>query len=334
MSTIKCGIIGIGWMGLNHLINLQNNKFAEVVAICRRNKDELNKIAIKYNVKKTYSNYEELIADKEIDMVIISTPVKQHREQTIKALNSGKHVFLETPMASSVRECDEMIEVLEKNQKIFMVGHICRFDSLYSITREKIKKGEIGEVLSIHAWRNQKRIVSENNLEYTGPFFGDGIHDLDIAIWYLESKPKNVFARTIKTRKYLNFDDLGWAVFTFENDSLVIIENIWCLPNSVNFPLIAGMKVVGTSGQIIIDNTGSNFRIYNDNGVFYPEHNYWPMINNKITGYLKEEVDYFIDCVLNNIKPAIIKPNEARNVINYMRLAEKSAEEKMIIAID
>ena len=200
-------------------------------------------------------------------------------------------------------------------------------------TKEKIKNGEIGDILSIHAWRNQKKDISDRNLRYTGPFFGDGIHDMDIAIWYLGSKPKNVFARTIKTRKNLAFDDVGWAVFTFENDSLVIIENIWVLPNSVNFPLIAGMKVVGTMGQIVIDNTGANFVVYKNNEVTYPEHNYWPIVNEKMTGYIKEELEYFIDCILNNKNPSVIKPIEARNVIHYIKQAEKSAKEGVIINI-
>jgi len=331
MNKIKCGIIGIGGMGLNHLLNLRNNKFVEVTALCRRNREKLINIADTYKIKKIYQDYNKLLSDKEIDMVIISTPVKEHVNTAIRALEAGKHVFLETPMASTTKECDQIIEASIARKNIFMVGHICRFDSVYAITKEKIKKGEIGDILSIHAWRNQRKEVSENSLEYTGPFFGDGIHDLDLALWYLESKPKDVFARTIKTRKHFKFDDLGWAIFTFRNDSLVIIENIWVLPNNINYPLVAGMKIIGTQGQIAIDNTGSNFSIYKDNSSDYPEHNYWPFIDNNIKGYLKEEMEYFINCILENKEPLIIKPSEARDAINYMRLAEKSAEDSTII---
>ena len=69
---------------------------------------------------------------------------------------AGKHVFLEVPMALNSEECDKIIEADNKTQNYFMVGHICRFDTEYTLTKEKIEAGKIGKILSIYAWQNIK----------------------------------------------------------------------------------------------------------------------------------------------------------------------------------
>ena len=93
-------------------------------------------MAEKYNIKKTYTNYMDMLADKDIDMVSIVTHVYDHMQPAIDAIRAGKHVFLEKPMANTVEECDKIIEALKETDKCFMVGHICRFDTAYALAKE------------------------------------------------------------------------------------------------------------------------------------------------------------------------------------------------------
>ena len=139
MDRIRVGVIGLGWFGEHHVDALQQVALVEVAAVCTRTESRLQEIAKKYKVPKTYTNYNDLLADKDIDMVTVVTHVKDHLAPTEAALKAGKHVFLEKPMADSAEECDQIIAEAEKTDKCFMVGHICRFDTKYALAKEEIE---------------------------------------------------------------------------------------------------------------------------------------------------------------------------------------------------
>jgi len=97
-------------------------------------------------------------------MVTVVTHVKDHYQITIDALKSGKHVFLEKPMADTVEECNAIVEQAKKTTKYFMVGHICRFDTVYALAKEEIEAGNLGEILTIHARRNLAGLIDKMKL--------------------------------------------------------------------------------------------------------------------------------------------------------------------------
>ena len=154
MERIRCGVIGLGWFGEHHVDALKALPLAEVRGVCTRREDRLKEVATKYDIPKSYTNYHDLLANKEIDVISVVTHVKDHLQITIDALQAGKHVFLEKPMADNTEECDQIIREAEKTDKNFMVGHICRFGADYVIAKEEIEGGKIGEILSIHLPRS------------------------------------------------------------------------------------------------------------------------------------------------------------------------------------
>src|SRR5688572_30620717 len=133
MDKIRCGVIGLGWFGEHHVDALKELPMAEVIAVCTRRPDRVKEIAEKYGVPKAYTNYHDLLADNDIDMVTVVTHVSDHVQPTVDALRAGKHVFLEKPMADSQAECDQIITEVNQSDKCFMVGHICRFDTAYAL---------------------------------------------------------------------------------------------------------------------------------------------------------------------------------------------------------
>lgn len=331
MERIKVGIIGLGWFGEHHLDTLLQLPLAEVTAICTRRPDHLKNMAEKYNIKKTYTNYMDMLADKDIDMVSIVTHVYDHMQPAIDAIRAGKHVFLEKPMANTVEECDKIIEALKETDKCFMVGHICRFDTAYALAKEEIDAGNIGKIISIHAKRNLAKWITESSLNKISALFGDGIHDFDLMLWYTKAKPKTVYAKTKNTRPEFKYDDVAWALFTLDDGTFAVVENIWSLPDNVPYAIDARMEIVGTDGAIYIDNSGSHYTVLTKKGVSYPQSTYWPTVHGMRRGYLKEEFDYFLKCIAKNEKPKVITPQESRDAVHAMRMAEKSAQEGKII---
>lgn len=331
MEKIKIGVIGLGWFGEHHIDTFQSISCVEVGAICTRRPEHLKMIAQKYGVKKTYTDYNDLLADSDIDMVSIVTHVKDHMEPTIAAIKAGKHVFLEKPMADSTEECDLIIDALKGTDKFFMVGHICRFDTVYALAKEEIQAGNIGKIISIHAKRNLAKWITESHLNKISALFGDGIHDFDLMLWYTGAKPKTVYAQTVNTRPELKYDDVAWALFRLDNGAFAVIENIWSLPDNVPYAIDAKMEIVGTEGAIDIDNSGKNYTVISKKGLNYPQSTYWPKVHDIRRGYLKEELEYFVKCIIKNKKPEVITPQESRDVVHAMRIAEKSALENRVI---
>ena len=331
MERIKIGVIGLGWFGEHHIDTLQQLPLAEVAAVCTRRGDHLKEVAGKYKIQKSYTDYHDLLADKDIDMVSIVTHVADHMQLAIDAIKAGKHVFLEKPMADSAEECDKILEALKYTDKCFMVGHLARFDSAYAMAKDEIAAGNIGKIISMHAKRNLAKWITETHLNKVSALFGDGIHDLDLMFWYSGAKPKTVYAQTTNTRPGMKYDDIAWALFRLNNGAFAVIENIWSLPDNVPYAINATMEIVGSEGVIEIDNSGRNFSILTKKGLSYPEVRYWPVIHGSRRGFLKDEFSYFLNCITNKTKPSIITPQESRDVVYAIRMAEKSAAENKMI---
>ena len=184
MKKINCGVIGLGWFGEHHVDTLNELPLANMKAVCTRTESRLKEIKDRYNVEKSYTDYHELLADSEIDMVVITTHTKDHLQPAMDALNAGKHVFLEKPMADTSENCRKLIACVNKNDRKFMVGHICRFDTAYALAKEEIDAGNIGKIISMHAKRNLPGWVTESHLQKVSAMVGDGVHDLDLMLWF------------------------------------------------------------------------------------------------------------------------------------------------------
>ena len=321
MKQIRCGVIGLGWFGEHHVDALQQLPLVDVQAVCTRTESRLKEIKDKYRVPKAYTDYRALLADKDIDMVTIVTHIKEHLQPTVDALAAGKHVFLEKPMADSVEDCDRIIAAAAKAGTCFMVGHICRFDTVYALAKEEIDAGNLGSIISMHARRNLAKWITPSHLKKISALFGDGVHDLDLMLWYSGAKPKTVYAQSLNTRPELPNDDLGWAMFRLDS-----------LPENAPYAIDARMEIVGTKGAIYIDNSGVGYTVLKKEGVSYPQSTYWPKIHGQRRGFLKEELDYFTRCISTGQKPTVITPQESRLVVHSMKTAERSARENKVIA--
>jgi UDP-N-acetylglucosamine 3-dehydrogenase len=110
MKKVKHGILGLGWFGEKHCEALAAIPNVEIYAVCTRNSDRLAEVAKKFGVKKTFADYHAMLADPELESVSITTMWDQHAAPAVAALQAGKHVFLEKPMASTVADCDAIVD--------------------------------------------------------------------------------------------------------------------------------------------------------------------------------------------------------------------------------
>ena len=152
MNKIRLGLIGLGYIGKVHLRNCLKLDSATLVAVSDISKKALN-LAKKTGIKETYSNYKMLLNDTRIDAVIIALPTHFHLPCAKEAAKSGKHIFLEKPLAKNVAEGREIISTAKKNDVKLMVGYPFRFSSSFQALKDKIENGELGEVQIAYATR-------------------------------------------------------------------------------------------------------------------------------------------------------------------------------------
>lgn len=333
MNKVRFGVIGIGFFGEKHVDTLQGLRGVSVGAICTRRQNRLDEVARKYNIPKTYTDYNDLLADPEIDAVTIVTHASDHLKPTLAALNADKHVFLEKPMALTTFECDQIVEAAKANDKLFMVGHICRFETNYAMAKKEVDAGSIGKILYIHSRRNLSALVTDGVLEKISPISGDCIHDIDIMQWLICDKVKKVYAATARMRN-LNNPDIGVVTLHFGQGAIAVSECVWCLPATSPYQLDARMEIIGDKGAIYINDSNPPFVMDNDAGRYMCDTYYWPKVLGQRVGALKEELEYFTRCIEDGVEPTVITPEESREAVRIVEAAEKSAKTGRVVLLE
>ncbi len=196
-KTVRWGLIGLGWFGEVHAEALATMPGISFDAVCTRRPQRLEEVANRFQVPKRYTDYHELLADPDVDVVGITTHIYDHRHIAIDALRSGKHVFLEKPMAPTAADCDDILAAAREAEGFFMVGHICRFDPRVALAKQAIDEGRLGKIISMHARRNLSKTIGNMVLNDISALMGDGIHDGDLMLWFSGAKPVSVYAQEI-----------------------------------------------------------------------------------------------------------------------------------------
>ncbi len=324
MNKVRYGVIGLGWFGEKHCEALAGLPNVELFALCTRRQGRLDEVAQRFGVRHTYTDYRDLLANPEIEAVSVVTMWDQHTAPTLAALEAGKHVFLEKPMASTLEDCDVIVEAAKTAAGFLMVGHICRFNPRYAAAKQAIAEGRIGKIVSMYARRNIPAWVTKDLLNKIGPIVGDGVHDTDLMLWYSGAKVVGVYAQTVAVRGLVH-PDLGWTMYRFDSGAVGVLENVWCLPDRTAFQIDERFEVIGTEGSIHVHETHPNFSVCDRDGWHSPDTTYWPLLHGVRAGALRDELAYFAGCVREGRRPSVITPEESRAAVAACLAAERSA---------
>ncbi|MEY4996978.1 MAG: hypothetical protein RLY59_382 [Actinomycetota bacterium] len=140
--TVNIAVVGLGAFGQKHLDALANIADANIKYVAHSRQNVADEIAEKYGAEKGFDNYTELLAQPDLDGVILATPTQMHHDQTIEALRAGKHVMVEIPMADNLQGVQEIVDVQKETGLIAMAGHTRRFNPSHQWVHNKITAGE------------------------------------------------------------------------------------------------------------------------------------------------------------------------------------------------
>jgi predicted dehydrogenase len=332
MDRLRIGVIGLGWFGEIHCDAIIGIPNLELAALCTRTESRLAELAAKFSVSTTYSDYRKLLADPSIDAVSIVTMWDQHTEPAIAALEAGKHVFLEKPMASTVADCRKIIAAAARSKGILQIGHICRFNPRYRAAKQAIDEGRIGKIVALASRRNIPAAWTPTILNKIGPIVGDAIHDTDLMLWFTGDKIVSAYAHTVDVRG-LRFPDVGQTMYRFSGGATATLETVWCMPEKTPYDIDERMNITGTEGFIQIQDTFPNLGIADRAQFHSPDTTYWPMFEGVRGGALREELAYFAGCALKGKKPEIGTPEDAMAALEATLAAEESARTGNVIRI-
>ena len=144
-QPLRIGIVGLGF-GAEFIPIYQAHPAAEVVAVCQRSDEQLTKIADHFGVERRYTDYEDMLADADIDAVHINTPIGAHAEQAVAALEAGKHVACTVPMAVTVEDCARIVDAERRSGRRYMMMETAVYTREYLYARELLDSGTLGRI--------------------------------------------------------------------------------------------------------------------------------------------------------------------------------------------
>jgi UDP-N-acetylglucosamine 3-dehydrogenase len=332
MDRIRIGVIGLGWFGEIHCETIVGVPTLELAGLCTRTPGRLGALGQKFGVAKTTTDYRQLLADPDIDAVSIVTMWDQHTEPAVAALEAGKHVFLEKPMAHTVADCQRILDAARGSKGILQVGHICRFNPRYRMARQAIAAGKVGRIVSMSSRRNIPAAWTPAILNKIGPIVGDAIHDTDLMLWFTGDRVVSAYAQTVDVRG-LKYPDIGQTMYRFAGGATATLETVWCMPEKTPFDIDERMTIIGTEGFIHIQDTFPNLGIVSAEKFSSPDTTYWPEFDGVRGGALREEFSYFARCILEGRAPEIGRPEDAMAALEATLAAEESARTGEVVRI-
>ena len=308
MEKIRFGIVGIGMMGRMHLTNLQRNPHAEVIAVCARTESKVKTMQEEFGIPYGYTDVEQMLANPEIDALVVATGADAHKQACLAACKAKKHVFCEKPLAKTLEDCEEIEKaVAENSEKCFTVGFMRRFDPSYAEAKQKIRAGAIGKPILFKGVSLDPASVLEAHLEgvkkgiYVPWFIEMGSHDTDLARWFLEGDPVECFATgdAYVCTELADYDDYdnGFSLTRFDNNTTAYIQ----VGRTATCSHVES-EIVGTRGTLRVNSV--------------PRKNYLSSFTSE--GYVEEcqesflkrwgdafeaEIDDFVDCIRTGRKP-------------------------------
>jgi predicted dehydrogenase len=349
LPKLRCGIIGGGAIGHSHVHEFRAHPQAEVIAIAEIDDVRREAFARDLQIAHQYKDYRDLLANKEIDIVSIGLPNYLHADVAVEALNAGKHVLLEKPMATSYADAKRVYDAAVAKGLKVMVGQNQRFAQLNQTMEQIVAEGVLGDVYHAKAaWRRRAGIprigswFTQKKLAGGGCSYDIGVHALDAVLGIINNfEPVSVSAKVYSELGTRGFGNAGWgmsevdpskpfdvedfsfALIRMKNGATVHLESSWAIHQPE--PNISHIQLFGTEAGMISD----PLQIYHMGRETYVKGTpalRAPKVN---TGRLH----HFVDVVLGKVEP-YVKPEQSLVVQKILDAIYESSRIGKEVVID
>jgi predicted dehydrogenase len=254
-GKVGFGLVGTGMAGLIHARELPHVPEARLVAVCSRHKDRVRAFAEEFGAERWYTNYHDLIADPDVDVVNVLLPTGQHRDVTVEAARAGKHVLVEKPLEINLERADEMIRVCRRHGSKLGVIFQMRFGSVAAKLKAAVASGALGRVFLADAFDKSSRTPAyyrsgpwrgTKALEGGGCLMTQSIHIVDL-LQHLMGPVKSIVGKVGTQIHDIEVEDTATALIRFRNGAMGVIEST----SSIKPALKSRIELHGERGTII-----------------------------------------------------------------------------------
>lgn len=335
-DTIRVGVAGLGAYGMAYVSCLRDIGAAvgvEVKAVADREAGHSAQVARRYGVERNYGDAEALAKDPELDLVCVVTSEDEHARPALIALETGKHVIVEKPLALRVEDVDSLAATAERHGRQLMVGYQLRSCAPYVEVAARLHSGELGPLIALRARRNRPG-APMRRYRRVHPFWETGVHDVDLMIWLARSSVRSVraWSRTVVPGPS---PDAVWAMLEFESGVVGWIESIWLAPESPGLYTDDGLSVTGRDGVARVDFAQSPVTVWNRRGYSIPDVFYEPREpGDSVGGALRDHLVHLIGRLRGSGTPERPPIAEVRHGVAVVTAMVEAAETGGVVAVD
>ena len=310
MDKIRVCLIGCGRAGMIHARSYVGSvRDAELIALCDPAADNLRAAQAEVNARYAYADYREALQNPEIDAVVVVTPTQFHRDIVIAAAKAKKHVFCEKPMASTARECDEMIGACRENGVKLQLGFMRRYDKSFRRGKALLDSGAVGRVTLLKSntyGPSQPKAWMYDVRRNYGPIGEVNSHDFDTLRWYAGSEVKMIHAVGHNFRspevaaEYPDYYDTCSVLLEFENGIVGVITGA----QYVAYGYDARAEILGTDGIIRVGAQQANTAevVTRDQKIVADSMDSWRTLFRE--AYMEED-RAFVRCIIDDTEPEV-----------------------------
>ena len=287
MRKLGVAVIGTGFWGKNHARVFRELEETELLAICDIDASRAKAVAEQFGAKP-YTSTSRMLRNKNIEAVSVCTWSTSLSKEALKALNAGKHVLVEKPMAANAKQAERLLQTAEKGGLHLTVGFLMRFIPGLRLIRKAVEDQSLGKVVCATAKR-----VSQwpERIGDVGVVKDTAIHDVDVMRYVFNEDPVEVYARTGSMR-HRKFEDYAQIMLTFKSGKSAFIESNWLTPYKTRILVVTGsesiMKLDYITQELTIESASENLQ---------------PRLIQQEP--LKLELQHFARCVAGKEKPVV-----------------------------
>jgi UDP-N-acetylglucosamine 3-dehydrogenase len=311
----KLAIVGVGGWGKNHARVLHD--FGSLVAICEIDPQRGKELADRYDAR-LYSSLDDMLNnEKKLDACLVCTPTETHSGIAKRIMEKGMNVFVEKPLSFSSKECEEMMDVAERNKVILTSGYIERFNPAVQEVKRLIDCNKYGDLLMMEFHRENRRQL---HIKDVGIIFDTSVHDIDTAMFLFNCRPQVVFA--LSGKKFHTYEDFATIMLGFRGHKVAIIASNWITPKKVR-----KFSAVCTDGTIAGDFITQEITIDYKEATIIPRRQ-------QFQEPLTLELQSLLDAIDGKISKPVISAIDATNVTRVAEAALLSSNTGSPIYLD
>ena len=335
---IKVGVIGTGGISGVHLGGYSRNPNVEIYALCDINEKNLAKRAEEYKVSRTFTDYREMLALKELDAVSVCTWNSAHAECAIAALRACKHVLCEKPMALNTAQAQEMEKAAKENGKLLMIGFVRRFGNDCAVLKDFIDSGSFGEIYYAKAQYLRRKgcpggWFGDKSRSGGGPLIDLGVHVIDLCRYLMGGpQPVSVYGATFNKlgdRRHIkdargysstvvskddifDVEDMATALIRFDNGAVLSVEASFSLNIEKD---VGNIELFGTKAGCKLD---PELTIFTDMNEYLANVKLSQSTALSFDGLFDNEINHFVECIETG-KPC---RNPAQDGVTLMKILD------------